>query len=55
MSIPLKTCPRCLGRGLIIRNGNTGLLAPCPARRCTARASLPAPAVNGHAKEEPKP
>jgi hypothetical protein len=56
MSQPIKTCPRCLGRGQVIANAHTGLLAPCPARHCTARAALPAaPAINGHAKEDKKP
>lgn len=55
--LPLKTCPRCLGRGRVLRNAGTGLTGRCPAKGCTAQAK-PAEVggqINGHAKEEAKP
>lgn len=38
-ALPLKTCPACLGRGERLANAGTGLLVPCPARGCSARAA----------------
>ena len=37
-ALPLKTCPACLGRGERLANAGTGLLKPCPAKGCTAKA-----------------
>jgi len=52
---PLKTCPACLGRGQRLANSGTGLLKPCPAKGCTARAVKAAAKKNEHNGHEAKP
>jgi hypothetical protein len=47
-ALPLKTCPACLGRGQRLANSGTGLLKPCPAKGCTAKAKVAEIKHNGH-------
>lgn len=37
-----KTCPACLGQGVRVANAGTGLLTPCPAKSCSAKAKADA-------------
>jgi hypothetical protein len=50
---PLKTCPACLGRGQRLANSGTGLLKPCPAKGCTAKAKAAEIKHNGHEAKLP--
>jgi hypothetical protein len=46
-----KTCPACLGQGVRVANAGTGLLTPCPAKSCSAKAKADAQTTTNATRE----
>lgn len=54
-TFPIKTCPACLGQGVRVANAGTGLLTPCPAKSCSAKAKADAQTTTNATRETQPP